>query len=171
MQLSLPTIVPKFVAPFPGSSHLPTLAFCSVLELEEIKVVCLPTENPQGHAVFLQKKVEHKHPTGEQNRGSSNWGHLTRSLGAGGILKSGRQGPCKLWLEPSMAQRPPFLSFLKPNVCTHSHTRAHMCVLTPRWNLLNAACICRILSSFTNCLLKPVWPLPKSFQEWVVYHV
>lgn len=96
-----PPLCSRLVAPFPGSSHLPTLLlFLAFWSWAKQRQFVGSTANPQRQAVFLQEKVEQKYSIGEQTRGSSSLEHLIRSSGEEEALKLGRQSPHKHWPEP-----------------------------------------------------------------------
>lgn len=65
------TIVLRLVAFFPGSSHLPTLLlFVAFQSWEKQRQLVGSTANPQGQAVFLQKRVEYTHSTRSRPEGA-----------------------------------------------------------------------------------------------------
>lgn len=56
---------------FPGSSHLPTLLlFVAFQSWEKQRQLVGSTANPQGQAVFLQKRVEYTHSTRSRPEGA-----------------------------------------------------------------------------------------------------
>lgn len=65
------TIVLRLMAFFPGSSHLPTLLlFVAFQSWEKQRQLVGSTANPQGQAVFLQKRVEYTHSTRSRPEGA-----------------------------------------------------------------------------------------------------
>lgn len=121
-----PSLRSRLVASFPGSSHLPTLLlFVAFQSWEKQRQLVGSTANPQGQAVFLQKKVEQKYSAGKQTWGSSSLGHSTRSPSGGqGAQGPGRQGSQTLtWAVRSSI---PSLSEIR---CVHTlkHTYKPLC--------------------------------------------
>jgi hypothetical protein len=65
------TSVLRLMAFFPGSSHLPTLLlFVAFQSWEKQRQLVGSTANPQGQAVFLQKRVEYTHSTRSRPEGA-----------------------------------------------------------------------------------------------------
>lgn len=65
------TIVLRLMAFFPGSSHLPTLLlFVAFQSWEKQRQLVGSTANPQGQAVFLQKRVGYTHSTRSRPEGA-----------------------------------------------------------------------------------------------------
>lgn len=61
----------RLMAFFPGSSHLPTLLlFVAFQSWEKQRQLVGSTANPQGQAVFLQKRVEYTHSTRSRPEGA-----------------------------------------------------------------------------------------------------
>lgn len=65
------TSVLRLMAFFPGSSHLPTLLlFVAFQSWEKQRQLVGSTANPQGQAVFLQKRMEYTHSTRSRPEGA-----------------------------------------------------------------------------------------------------
>lgn len=121
-----PPLCSRLVAPFPGSSHLPTLLlFVAFQSWEKQRQLVGSTANPQGQAVFLQKKVEQKYSTGKQTRESSSLGYLTRSPGGGAGTNAKLTRPIQTlaWAIPWLKGLHSF-PLCNP-VYTHTHTCTH----------------------------------------------
>lgn len=97
-----PRLCSRHVAPFPGSSHLPTLLLFVVFQSwEKQRQLVGSTANPQGQAVFFQRRYNRSTQLASRQKGTAVWGHLTRFSGGWGALRPGRQGLHRLCPEPS----------------------------------------------------------------------
>ena len=129
----------RLVAPFPGSSHLPTLLlFVTFRSWEKQRQLVGSTANLQGQAVFLQEKVEHKYSSGTQSKRAAGWGTSLGLLGRRG-MRPGSKARDKLWSEPVHGLKAS-IPFFYGTQCVHTNTRPPVS-FTPKLKLPHPACI------------------------------
>lgn len=129
----------RLVAPFPGSSHLPTLLlFVAFQSWEKQRQLVGATAILQWQAVFLQKKVEQK--KWRADRESSSLGAPLWVFWGEGAPRPGRQ----LWSVPVHGWKAP-IALLYAAQCGPTNTCSAVC-FTPKLKLPDPAWICRTSS-------------------------
>lgn len=164
MELPLPTVVLKTCGSLPRKqSPAHSVAFRSVSELGETKAACWSHSNPTVTGCFPPEEGRTEEVESRQREQQSGaplgvfWGE--------GAPRPGRQ----LWSAPVHGWKVP-IALLYAAQCGPTNT-CSAARFTPKLKLPDLPGTAGHHHHSELCLLKPTWPLPKSFQGWVVYQV